>query len=49
MFSHEMPWHTKKGPPATHVIHEASVVVALANLEAVGVVIDRDIDEDVED
>ena len=49
MFSHRMPSHAKKGPPATHVIPEASVAAALANLEAAGVVMGRDVDDDAED
>ena len=42
LYSHRMPSHAKKGPPTSHVIPEASVVAAIANLEAAGVAIDRD-------
>ncbi len=49
MFSHKMSSHAKKGSPATHVIPETFVAAALENLEAVGVVMDRDVDDDAED
>jgi len=44
-----MPSHAKKSPSAIHVIPEASVATALENLEAVGVSMDRDVDDNVED
>jgi hypothetical protein len=49
MFSDTMPSHTKKEPPATYLILEASVAAALANLEAVGIIMGRDVDDDAED
>ena len=39
LYSHKMPSHKDKGPPKTHLIPEASAVMALANLansEALG-------------
>jgi len=36
--------HTKTRPTTTHVILNASVIEALENLEAVGTIVDRDID-----
>jgi hypothetical protein len=44
-----MPSHAKKGPPATHIIPEGSVVAPLANLQAVGVVMEQDIEDDADD
>ena len=32
LYSHRMPSHKDKGPPKTHLIPEASAVMALANL-----------------
>ena len=49
LYSHRMPSHKVKGPPKTHLIPEASVVMALANLansEAVG---KDEVGTDVED
>jgi len=46
LYSHRMPSHQKKGPPATHLIPEASVTAALANLESGGAVLDCDGDDD---
>jgi len=48
-FSYRMPSHAKKGLHAIHVIPEASVAAALKNLEAVGVIMDPDVDDDAED
>lgn len=39
----------KKGPPATHINPKPSTATALANLEVVGAVMDRDVEEDVDD
>jgi hypothetical protein len=42
LFSHRVPSHRAKGPPKTHLIPEASVTMAMANLVAHGVGIDND-------
>ena len=34
LYSHKMPSHKDKEPPKTHLIPEASVAIALANLIA---------------
>jgi hypothetical protein len=47
LFSHRLPSHRKSGPPATHVIPEASAVAAMATLAAHGVAVDAE--EDWED
>jgi hypothetical protein len=46
-FSHRVPSHRTKGPPKTHLILEASVTMAMANLAAHGVGVDDD--DEVED
>ena len=46
MYSHRMPSHKKSGPPATHLIPEASVTAALANLESGGALLDWDGDDE---
>ena len=40
LYSHKMPSHTNKGPPKTHLIPEASVAMALANLAALGLIVE---------
>jgi hypothetical protein len=47
LFSHRVPSHRAKGPPKTHLIPEASVTMAMANLAAHGVGVDDD--DEVED
>ena len=42
LFSYKLPSHRKSGPPATHVIPEASAVAAMAMLAFHGVVVDAD-------
>jgi len=49
LFSHQMPFHTKRGPPPTHVIPNASIIVALENLEATSAIVNPDIDDYGED
>ena len=49
LYSHRMPLHAKKGPPTSHVIPEASVAAAIANLEAAGAALDRDANDDGDD
>ena len=44
-----MPSHAKKGPPTSHVIPEALVIIVIANLEATGVTVDRDADNEGDD
>ena len=36
LYSHKMSSHKDKGPPKTHLIPEASTVMALANLANLG-------------
>ena len=38
LYSHKMPSHKDKGPPKTHLIPEASIAMALANLAASGAI-----------
>ena len=47
LYSHRVPSHRAKGPPRTHLIPEASVTMAMANLAANGV--DVDDDDEVEE
>jgi hypothetical protein len=42
LFSHRLPSHRAKGPLKTHLIPEASVTMAMANLAAHGVGVDDD-------
>jgi hypothetical protein len=48
LYSHRMPSHREKGPPKTHLIPEASAVMALANLAASGELPFDDIGSDEE-
>jgi hypothetical protein len=47
LFSHRLPFHRKFGPPATHVISEASAAATMATLAAHGVAVD--VEEEWED
>jgi hypothetical protein len=47
LFSHRLPSHRKSGPPATHVIPEASAAATMATLAAHGVAVD--VEEEWED
>jgi len=49
LFFHRMPFHTRRGPPATHIIPDASVTAALENLEAVGAIVDQGMDDSGDD
>jgi len=49
LYSHRMPSHAKKGPPTSQVIPEALVTAAIANLEAAGVAIDKNADDEGDD
>jgi hypothetical protein len=42
LFSHRLPSHQKSGPPATHVIPEASAMATIATLASNGVAVDAD-------
>jgi hypothetical protein len=44
LFSHMLPSHRKSGPPAMHVIPEASAAAAMATLAAHGVDVDAEED-----
>jgi hypothetical protein len=49
LFSHRMPLHAKKGPPATQIILEAFVAAALGNLQAFGAVMEHNIEDEADD
>ena len=49
LYLHRMPLHAKKGPPTSHVIPEALVIIVIANLEAMGVTFDGDADNEGDD
>ena len=49
LYSHRMPSHKDKGPPKTHLIPEASAVMALANLANSGALGEDEAGTDAED
>ena len=49
LYSYRMPSHKDKGPPKTHLIPEASAVMALANLVNSGAVGENEVGTDAED
>ena len=49
LYSHRMPSHKDKGPPKTHLILEASAVMALANLANTGAVDGDNVGTDSDD
>ena len=49
LYLHRMPSHAKKGPPTSHVIPEALVIIVIANLEATGITVDGDADNEGDD
>ena len=43
LYSHRMPSHKDKRPPKTHLISEASTAMALANLAALGAIVENEV------
>lgn len=47
VYAYKMPLHLKKGAFVSHLILEASVTIALANLESGGILLNWDGDDEL--